>query len=347
VAMLKKITINDIARAAEVSKTAVSFAFNNPHKLPDRTVKKILQIAEEMGYKPDPLARSFQNKRTGSIGLLVPQSIMHVMVNPFFHYLIEGIGLSLEEGGQSLLLVPPYKGSTTEAIANAVVDGFLTVGLETYHEGMKALLQRQIPFVMIDSDPEPGIPCVNIDDKRGAYESMKFLLESGHREIAIVAFFNPAEGDYKLYRGVLQRRINSYQQALAEFGLTMESPGISLHETEITKNAGRQLLKKLYESGSMPSAIISMSDTVALGILEACEQYNISVPGDLSVVGFDDIPLSLYARPALTTVHQPIIEKGKLAAQLLLNLLSGEKIEQEHYYLSTNLVKRDSVGPLE
>jgi hypothetical protein len=142
---MARVKIKDIAEKAGVSKTAVSFAFNNPEHLSEGTVKHILSIAEEMGYTPDPVARNLITGKTGTIGLLVPQPIPEIIRNPFTPEFIEGIGEVCTLEGLSLLLVPPLKGSMQRAIGNAAVDGFLTLGLEESKSTMVVLRQRGVP----------------------------------------------------------------------------------------------------------------------------------------------------------------------------------------------------------
>src|SRR3972149_3525947 len=165
---MTKVNIKDIAEKAKVSTTAVSFAFNNPTRLSESTVKRILNIAHEMGYAPNPLARNLSTGKTGAIGLLVPQPIPEIIRNPFMPEFIEGIGEVCTHMGLSLMLVPPLKGSMERAIVNAAVDGFLTLGLEESKSTMVVLRQRGVPFVTVDSDPIEGVPAINIDDEGGA-----------------------------------------------------------------------------------------------------------------------------------------------------------------------------------
>lgn len=342
---MAKITIKDIALKSGFSKTAVSFAFNNPNKLPKVTVDKILEVANELGYFPDPLARSFYSKKTGSIGLLIPQGISYIITNPFYQDFIEGIGLELESSGNSLLLVPPLKGSMSKAISNAVVDGFLTVGLETVHEGMKVLDSRKVPFVMIDSEPEAGIPCVNIDDEFGAYESMKHLLDLGHREITILTFLNPAEGDYTKYQGVVKRRLSGYRKAMSQYGLSLEDDNIDLLECGISNEGGEIAFSKLLKKKRLPTAIITMSDILAKGVYSAAKKNGVEIPKDLSVVGFDNSPVSRELTPPLTTVNQLTKEKGKLAAKILWDKINNKEVEDLYSLETTFIIRESTMAP--
>jgi len=339
---MAKITINEIAERAGVSKTTVSFAFNDPSRVSEATLQRILRVADELGYTPDPIARSMTTKRTGCIGLLVPQSIPYMVQNPFFSELLAGIGEVCREAGLSLMLVPPLKGSVHRAVNNAVVDGFLTLGLETFRDTMKVLEQRGVPYVMVDSDPTPGISCVNINDQGGAREAMAHVLRANHRRVAILAIRSGERRQYRRYVGTLHRRMEGYLEALSEVGLSIRSRGVYLVECDNLDSAGRECFKRLWRLKPRPTALVAMSDIIAIGAMEAAMELGIRVPDDLSIVGYDDIPAARWTQPRLTTVHQPTREKGSLAAELLVALLN-ESTDVQHRILPTRLVERESV----
>ncbi|MFW5801551.1 MAG: LacI family DNA-binding transcriptional regulator, partial [Spirochaeta sp.] len=186
----KRITINDIARSVGYSKTTVSFAFNSPQRLPEVTVNRILAVAREMGYSPDPLARSMATRRTGSIGLLLPQELPVIVENHLFNQILHGIGTALRSDQRSVLLIPPVGGSMAAAISGAVVDGFIAWGLERDHAAVSVLDQRGLSYVMLDGDYEKDIPCVNVDDRQGARRAMRHVLQAGHKKITILAFLS-------------------------------------------------------------------------------------------------------------------------------------------------------------
>ena len=214
---MARINIKDIAERAGVSKTAVSFAFNNPERLPETRVRQILQIAEEMGYTPDPVARTLSTGRTGTIGILIPQPIPEIIRNPFMPEFLEGVGEICTEASLSLMIVPPLKGSIQRAVTNAAVDGFLTLGLEEYKATMAVLRQRGVPYVTVDSDPIDGVPAVNVDDENGAQAVMQHVLEAGHRQITILGIRSGKLGHYEEYAGTLRHRIDGYLSALSRW----------------------------------------------------------------------------------------------------------------------------------
>lgn len=341
---MARVTIKEIALKAGVSKTAVSFAFNNPSRLSEATAKRILTIAEELGYTPDPVARSMRSGRTGTIGVLVPQPIPEVIRNPSMPEFLEGVGEVCNKEGLSLLIVPPLKGSIRRAIVNAAVDGFLTLGLEEFKATMVVLRQREVPFVTVDSDPIEGVTAVNIDDENGAKAAMHHILSAGHRDIAILAIRSGKRCRYQEYTGTLRSRMNGYLAALAEFGLTLDRRRIRLVECMCTEKGGQSGFRKVWKSRHRPTAIVTMSDIIGIGVANAARQAGVRVPEDLSIVGFDDIPLAALLTPPLTTVSQPLRKKGKLAADLLLSYIEGN-LDPSHHVLPTKLIVRKSVCP--
>jgi DNA-binding LacI/PurR family transcriptional regulator len=343
---MPKVNITDIALRAGVSKTAVSFAFNNPSKLSETTARHILEIAESLGYTPDPVARSMTTGKTGTIGLLLPQSIPEMIRNPYFPEFIEGIGEVCTHSGLSLMLVPPLKGSIRRAIVNAAVDGFLTLGLEEYKATMMVLRQRDIPFVTVDSDPIEDVPAINIDDESGARMMMEHILNAGHRQIAIMAIRSGKQGHYQEYVGTLGARMKGYLTALEQFNLKVDGRHVRLIECVCTEIGGREGFATIWKSPRKPTVIVSMSDIMAIGAMKEAQTIGVNIPGDLSIAGFDDIPQAGLVNPGLTTVSQPSIQKGKLAAEILVKLLDSS-IQPVHHLLSTSLVLRESVGKVQ
>ena len=339
---MPKVTIDDIAKQAGVSKTSVSFAFNYPERLSAATLKHIRQIANELGYTPDPLASNLKTGRTGCIGLLVPQPIPIMACNPHTFELIEGIGLACHEAGVSLMLVPPLKGNLRHAVSRAAVDGFLTMGLEPFDETLTVLHQRHVPFVMIDSDPAPGLTCVNIDDRTGAYAAMSYVLNHGHRRILLLGILSPHDGNFEAYTGSLKRRITGYQQALAEAGLDFDGDQVRFMECEVDSDAGYHAFETVWEEGGRPTAVVTMADVLALGVMRAARNLGLTVPDQLSLVGYDDIEAGRLVQPPLTTVHQPTVEKGRVAADLLIDLINEKPLEPEQVVLPVEMVLRQS-----
>jgi DNA-binding LacI/PurR family transcriptional regulator len=342
---MARIKIKDIAEKAGVSKTTVSFAFNKPERLPEARVRQIMQIAEEMGYTPEPVARTLSTGITGTIGVLVPQPIPEIFSNPFMPEFLEGVGEICTEASLSLMIVPPLKGSMQRAIVNAAVDGFLTLGLEESKATMKVLPQRGVPYVTVDSDPIEGVPAVNVDDENGARAVMQHVLQAGHRQISILSIRSGKFGHYQEYAGTLRHRVDGYLAALKRYGLGIDGRHVHLIEFPSTEDGGRAGFEVAWKGRHHPSAIVAMSDIMAIGVIKAAQSAGIAVPRELSVVGYDDLPLASLVHPPLTTVAQPLVEKGRLAGELLLKYIRGQ-LDATHHMLPTRLIVRESVANL-
>jgi alanine racemase len=340
---MAKVTISQIAKAAGVSKTAVSFAFNDPSQLAASTVQHIREIAERLGYTPDPIARSMTTRRTNALGLLLPQDIATALANPYFTQFIRGMGKICHRAGLTLMLVPPLWGSMMKAIPHATVDGFVVVGLEVDRGELQLMRQRDVPFVMVDSDAPEDVPSVNVDDRSGARAIMRHVLERGHRRIAIVAIWSGKAGQVEEYTGTLAARLGGYRQALEEYGLAFDARGISVIEAPVSWEGGQAAFEQLWSAQPRPTAIVAMSDIIAIGVIDAAKARGLHLPRDLSVAGFDDLPDARHMLPGLTTVRQPVEQKGELAAALLVAALE-KRCDELHHVLPTELVIRSSVG---
>lgn len=340
-----RITISDIAKRAGVSKTAVSFAFNMPGRLSSETTQRILEIAHQLGYAPNPIARSLNTRRTNAVGVIVPQDIADVFNNPFFAQLVRGIGHVCNIEGMSLMVIPPMRGSLLDATYAALIDGCIVTGLEPDDEVVRILRQRNLPFVMVDSDAPEHVACVTVNDYEGARLSMQHLLKLGHRDIAIVSF-ESFSGKVEQYTGTLRHRFDGYRAALKEAGLSLRSRGIHCLETKCSLAGGIEVYNRLMQLAPRPTALLALGDAIAYGIIEAAQLHGMNVPGQLSVVGFDDLDASRMMRPALTTVRQPIKEKGQRAAELLMDSVHGHFDQSSHIVLPVEFVVRKSTQRL-
>ena len=336
---MSRVTIADVATAAGVSKTAVSFAFNNPDRLGHATLERVLGVAADLGYAPHPAARALSMRRSGTIGVLIPQPLSTVFANPFVSELIQGLGELCEEHDLTLLLVPPLDGSIEGAIRSASVDGFVSLGLSPDDKALEVLDRIGIPAVLIDSEVSPTHPSVNVDDEGGARQASEHVLELGHRIIAIIVL--PPTRAQVQNTPTAARRLVGYETAIKNAG----APKPHTAMAGISVAAGVRAFEALPTGKRRPTAVLAMSDMAAIGIMSAAQAAGFRVPDDLSVVGFDDIPAAAWTNPPLTTVRQPIVEKGRLAARLLIERMKGRTVESPSP-LSTHLVVRNSTSKL-
>lgn len=339
--------IDDVARAAGVSKTAVSFAFNQPDNLNAATRERILAAAAELGYLPSPIARRLASRRTDQIGLVVPQATHHVFANPFLPELLRGIGDVCDAEGISLVIVPPVGGSIARAVEGALVDGLVLLGLEPDHVELELVRKSGMPVVALDVDSWEDAGVISVDEAGGADAAARHLYTLGHRDVAVVLIAEHPDSGVDESRGISARRLRGIRDGFD--AAARETGGAEVHvrilSSTVSEDGGRAAFAELQADG-LPSAIIAITDITAIGILLAAREAGISVPDTLSVVGYDDVPASAWTQPALTTVHQPIREKGRLAAQRLVDLLRGREGRQPSTeLLATRLVVRGSTAP--
>jgi len=331
----------DVAREAGVSKAAVSFAFNNPGRLRPETADRIRQVASSLGYRPHPVARMLTAGSTATIGIMSPQALAQVFANPFFSLFVEGVATVTEDRGFGLLFISPLQGSLERAMARATVDGVIVIGLDRHHPEVESIRRVGLPTVLVDAPAWPEHGAIEVDDTSGALAAAKHLLELGHRELLVLTMQPSEAQDYAA--SVMARRMRGYQLALEEFNVRLSPDHVRV--APATFEGGEQAFLSAWEDGLRPTAVLSMSDAAAAGVLQAARRLGLSVPDDLSVVGFDDLPLTRFTDPPLTTVHQPVRRKGEEAAQMLLGALSAENGRAgEHRILETRLVVRRSTA---
>lgn len=336
-----KPTSSDVAAAVGVSRSAVSFAFNSPQRIATSTRDRILAVAKEMGYAPNTLARMLQAGQTQSLGVLLPQNLAKIMENPYYARFLMGVGQICDQEGFTLLLTPPLRDSMLKAIPYAAVDGFVVCGLETDRGEVAELVRRNIPFVLVDSDPQENVPSVDVDDEGGARNVVRHLLDLGHRRLAVLSIDPGPERAVRGYRGPLGRRMAGIVAALAEAGMTMDD--VILVEVPATRADGFRAAKAVMADYA-PTAIVALSDVLAFGVVDALHDLGVAVPDEVSVAGFDDLTEAAWLRPRLTTVRQAIATKGRTAADYLISAIRGED-QHPHQLLSTSLIVRDSTGP--
>ncbi|MFO1540767.1 MAG: LacI family DNA-binding transcriptional regulator [Chloroflexota bacterium] len=335
--------IADVARAAGVSKAAVSFAFNKPERLSAETAARIRAVAAELGYRPHPVARMLTARQTATIGILSPQALGSVFANPFFSLFAEGVASVTEERGFGLLLISPLHGSLAGALERATADGIVALGLDDRHPEVEAIRRAGLPVVIVDAPAWPGHGSVGVDDVGGARAAAAHLLALGHRTILVVSVEPPAYGDPRA-ESVAEQRLRGYREAFAAAGTDLPDAAVTV--APATFEGGEAAFLRAWSAGMRPTAVLAMSDAAAAGVVGAARSLNLRVPADLSVVGYDDLPLTRFTDPPLTTVHQPVRRKGEEAARILLAALAEPAGTDAavHRVLETRLVVRRSTA---
>jgi DNA-binding LacI/PurR family transcriptional regulator len=338
----KRPTIADVADAAGVSKTTVSFAFNRPGRLAPATALRIHDVADSLGYRPHPVARMLANRRTRTIGILTPQTLSVIFENPHFAAFSAGVATAVQASGYGLQFISPVHGSLARGIGWATVDGVIVVGLSPRHREVEHVRRVGLPMVLVDSAAVPDQPSIQIDDVGGAQLAAEHLLSLGHRSVLILSF-EPPEGCGGEADVVATRRLTGYQAGFRAAGLRLRDTWVLAAPSTIA--GGAAAFHRSWEDGLRPTAVLAMSDAMAVGAMQAAREHGLAVPSDLSVVGFDDIELARFTDPSLTTVHQPIHRKGEQAVEWLIALIDGSRRSMAGERLATRLVVRSSTAP--
>lgn len=335
--MKKRATIRDVAERAGVSKTTVSYVINDVKKVSAETKLRVSEAIKELSYEPDFTAISLTKRKSHLIGIVLPllnESIATIMEeNTYFSEMISAIEKAARENGFDILLTGLSEPDDYRPwVQKRRLDGLLFLGLfpESIYKEMRSM---DIPAILIDTyEKHTGsYPSVNIDDEKGGYLAAKHLLELGHRQIAFVTtgLNNPVE----------ENRYSGYLRAFQEAGI--DAPSSETAESVHSFQCGYATGEKLLQS-DLYSAVICTSDITALGMMRAVHDAGRKVPQDLSITGFDDIHISRYVTPSLTTIRQHIRTKGTLAGEKLIAAMKGGQPEAE--VLDVELVIRESTS---
>lgn len=335
----RSIGIVDVARAAGVSPATVSRALRGHKAVSPHTREKVQRVAAELGYAPSAYAAALARGRSNAIGVVAPW-----VSRWFFATVIEGVQDVVGGAGFDLLLYPiGTQSGSPEAQLNALglhkrVEG--VIGLALPYELRRAAELRNMPVVTVGTS-SPGVAGVQVDDHEVGYVATRHLIELGHRRIA---FFGLDPADVYGFK-VADDRYDGYARALREAGLVPDPRLVMVtgFHTEAGEQAFTELLMRCdYRTEQLPTAVVAVSDEVAFGVIHAARQWGVRVPQDLSVIGVDDHDVSRLFD--LTTVSQPVLDQGRIAAGMLLAQLAGEGA-QTVVRLAPGLIVRGSTVP--
>jgi DNA-binding LacI/PurR family transcriptional regulator len=342
-------TLADVARAVGVSRTTVSNAYNRPDQLSEELRERIMAAAAELGYTgPNPVARGLRRGRTGIVGLVYDEPLSYMFTDPAAVLFVTGVASVFDDAGISLALLPRLQVDDAGAgvLADAAVDALISFCEATDDARVSALLARGLPFVTVDGGSVRA-PCrVGVDDRGGTRSAARHLIELGHRRLAVAAL--PEHRTDKGSRSTEGRdvmwseRLAGVREAVEAAGLPWDSvPVVTARVEGIRREGGRDVGRRLLDRPDPPTGVVAMSDELAAGVLDAAAERGVAVPGQLSVVGFDDTPTAASTTPRLTTVRQPLVAKGEEVARLVL---AGAP--EQDLVLPTELIVRGSTGPV-
>src|SRR3954469_14718479 len=352
------VTLMTVARAEGASPTTVSNAYNRPHKLSPALRERILEAAHDLGYPgPNPAARSLREGGPGTSGRLFGETLHYVFQDPGAVEFLRGLAEGTASHNTVLQLIAALDTDGEEGatlLANAIVDGLVVWSLPDRHPLLRLARERNIPLVTHGGPRLDSVPFVGIDDRAAAQAAAEHLLALGHRSLAVVCFpfgsarrarhRDPARIRRPGYR-VTRERLAGYQaaaKAAARRRVTLDIYEVAVNSRE----EGHRAALALLQATPRPTAVLAMSDELAVGVLAAARELDLRVPADLSVLGWDDSPSALAVEPPLTTVGQSLHDQGRTCARLLINATRGEIAGDDLVHLAPwQLITRDSTGP--
>ncbi len=331
----EEITIIDVANEAGVSYSTVSRVVNNKTYVNAETRQKVLQAMTRLGYQANLQARSLAGGRSNVIGLLVID-----LTTQYMGEIIQGIDDVLAADQYELMLYTTHRRKTKESayvnmMTRGLADGLLIVLPREPEAYLESLRQRDFPYVLIDQlgtdDADLSVVAAN---QEGGYEATKHLINLGHRRIGIITGWMDMIS--------ARQRLEGYEAALADHGIPYD-PNL-VFVSDFSQPGGFNGASYFLEMVAPPTAVFASNDISAMGVYDAARMYGLNIPGDLSVVGFDDIPLAAVSSPKLTTVRQPLQEMGRVATQLLLDWINAPEEKPRSIVLPTELIFRESTA---
>lgn len=335
-------TLQDMASILNLSKSTVSRALAGDPRVAEATRRRVLALAEQIGYRPNPIARGLATRRTNIIGLAVPCA-PRSLSDPFYLEFLGAAGDTAMRYGYSLLLSAADGDgadghrSHMELADPARVDGMILTEPKIEDERIERLQRIGLPFVFLGVVEDPSVSWVSGDNQDGAAEAVTRLIELGHTRIACVT--GPRD------QTASGARFKGYCAALAEAGMPLDRNIVA--SGDFTQAGGYQAMKSILEHERNISAVFACNDVMAFGVMRALREAGFLIPDDISVLGFDGIPLAGYMDPPLATVRQPILELGKAIIEVLVEQMNGKSEYPIHRVLPVEFQPAESIRPPE
>jgi DNA-binding LacI/PurR family transcriptional regulator len=344
--MQKSVTIYDIAKIANASVATVSRVLSNSnYPVSTEMSKKIKAVAKEMNYTPNMFGKQLKTNNSMTIGVIIPS-----ISNPFYADVVLGIEEIARNNGYHVLLCNSHQNPKLEAeylqtLLEHQVKGLILSSISKDMEILRSYLKKGLNVISIDQMIDsPEVYQIGFDYRKGGYLACKHLIEQGHRKIAFVTAQLDRPSRFGLFHG--------YQDALRESGITPLDLWFQESRTSAEENYGsayeftngKQLVRNLLNLSERPTAIMTCNDLTAFGVINELNEQGIDVPGEMSVIGFDNIEFSQMVSPALTTVDVPKYELGRFSCKMLLDILIGTTIDVKEIVLQPKLIVRQSVS---
>lgn len=333
--------IQDIADATGYSRTTVSKAFNNYTDISDKAKRVILETAREMGYLPSIQARGLKMKRSFTIGIILDELLGYGLSHPFFSNVVQSFRVAVENSGYSMIMISNHlhnnrQSSYISHCEQLNVDGVFILCTDSKDPGILDLVHSDIPTVLFDM-PNEDTSCVMSDHYQGAYDAVKYLAGLGHKKIGHIY------GTQLTYAGA--ERYKGFMDAMKDLDLPVNMKHL-ISGGYFDLKYGKKAMHQLLDTKELPTAVFASGDLMALGAAQVCDARGLQIPGDISIMGFDNLLMLDWIKPKLTTVAQDYDEIGAACCRILTGIIDKKNDEHSVVVIPTKIVERSSCAKL-
>ena len=331
-------TIKDIAKKLNISVSTVSYALNDgPRSVPDDVKKRVLQVAQEMQYRPNRVARNLVTRKSYTIGIVPSEASSDIVLSPYLQNSLNGIVNTAEVRHYDVLFFTRYDQQQTREMANVLLDGradgLIFLAPPTHAPVLDLVAEYGIPHVVVAGESRASSPHFGVDNSGGVRLALEHLRSLGHRKIGHL------HGRLHMEDGLVRQV--AFKEFLAVQGLSERQEWMA--PGDFTIEGGYEGMKQILASAERPTAVFCANDEIAVGAIRAAHESGLTVPDDLSIVGFDNVSLAANFLPAVTTIRQPVQELASEATSALIDLIENEEPVSSKI-LSTELIVRDSTS---
>ncbi len=336
------ITIKDVARMAGVDPSTVSRVIADNPRISVQTKEKVLKVMQELDFYPNAIARSLASRSTKTIGVIMPHSTDQVFVNPFFTEVMRGIGASALKRGYNILFSTgnsseeEYK-ATSSLVNEKRVDGLILLTSRIGDKTIDSLVKKRFPFVVVGKPSDNAdVNWVDNDNLEACYHATEHLIKLGHERIGFIG------GEFSYV--FMGERFKGYKKALDAYGIKFDKELLSLGE--FVEDGGYNAAEKLMEQKSRPTAVVVADDLMAIGAMKAVKAHGLAIPGEVSIIGFNDTPLASYMDPPLSSMEIFVYDLGYNASEILISQLQDNGGHKKHIIIPTRLIVRNSTAEM-
>jgi LacI family transcriptional regulator len=330
------LTLEDVARLSNVSRSTVSRVINADVNVKEETRRKVLNVIQSINFQPNLAARGLATGRTSVIGVVIPAGVSVIFSDPYFPQFIQGVSSACNNRNYSVMLwlaEPEYERRMISRILhNGLVDGVVVAKTLMNDPIVNSLFESKMPFILIGRHPTMDVNYLDVDNLQAGRKATLHLLRLGYKRVATITGSQDQIVGYDRYQG--------YMEALQDYGRPLK-PELVV-EGDFTDEGGYNAMARLIPQ--KPDAVFAASDMMAYGAMRAIYEAKLRIPEDVAVLGFDDLPASSKTTPPLTTVRQPVLQMGIKAVEVLINLIENDIKSTQQVILDTELVVRETCG---